>query len=34
VDVDQDKINVHLDRKDDFEVLELNIVLPEAIAKR
>ena len=34
VDVDQDKINVHLDRKDDFEVLELNIVLPEAVAKR
>ena len=34
VDVDQDKINVHLDRQDDFEVLELNIVLPEATAKR
>lgn len=34
VDVDQDKINVHLDRQDDFEVLELNIVLPEPNTKR
>ncbi|GAA5787186.1 cell division topological specificity factor [Chitiniphilus shinanonensis] len=33
VAVNPDDIKVQLDRKDDFEVLEVNIVLPEA-AKR
>jgi cell division topological specificity factor len=30
VSVNQDDIKVSLDRKDDFDVLEVNIVLPEA----
>jgi cell division topological specificity factor len=30
VSVSQDDIKVSLDRKDDFDVLEVNIVLPEA----
>lgn len=34
VAVEQDKINVNLDRQDDYEVLELNIVLPEVGARR
>lgn len=34
VSVEQDKINVNLDRQDDYEVLELNIVLPEAGVRR
>lgn len=34
VAVEQDKINVNLDRQDDYEVLELNIVLPEVSARR
>jgi cell division topological specificity factor len=29
VSIDQDHIKVHLDRKDNYEILELNIVLPE-----
>lgn len=34
IDIDVEKINVSLDRQDDVEVLELNIVLPEPQLKR
>ncbi|HEX5538999.1 MAG TPA: cell division topological specificity factor MinE [Methylophilaceae bacterium] len=34
IDIDLEKINVSLDRQDDVEVLELNIVLPEPQSRR
>ncbi|SMC21965.1 cell division topological specificity factor [Andreprevotia lacus DSM 23236] len=33
VAVNPDDIKVQLDKKDDFEVLEVNIVLPEAVRR-
>ncbi|HXH04706.1 MAG TPA: cell division topological specificity factor MinE [Candidatus Competibacteraceae bacterium] len=35
VPIDQDQVKVHLDREGQYEVLELNITLPdEAVARR
>ncbi len=29
IDIDQDKLQIHVDRTDGYEVLELNVVIPD-----